>query len=204
MFKLQIFSLTEYDKCIYLDADMIVQKNIDHLFERPSLSAVAAGRCIFPQWTKLNSGLLVFKPDLNVYDEIIKNIEPTIEEKQANEQGFGDQDILHRVFKSWENHPERQLDERYNAMIFCLKDVLEAYNLSSINDLYVLHYATEPKLWKMSCFECVIDLAKDLIRKRNLTFRAKIRWYIQFGRTYFCLSKEARQETKVTKRNRGM
>ena len=41
--KLQIFGLTQFEKLVFLDADMLVCTNIDDLFERPHLSAVNAG-----------------------------------------------------------------------------------------------------------------------------------------------------------------
>eukprot|EP00960_Hanusia_phi_P012343 360423-Hanusia_phi.AAC.1 len=37
--KLHVFGLIEFDKVVYLDADMLVLRNIDHLFQYPSLSA---------------------------------------------------------------------------------------------------------------------------------------------------------------------
>ena len=38
--KLSVFTLTEYAKIVYLDADMLVLKNIDYLFRYPHGSAV--------------------------------------------------------------------------------------------------------------------------------------------------------------------
>ena len=41
--KLRMFELYEFDKLVYIDADMLVSDNIDMLFEKPHMSAVIAG-----------------------------------------------------------------------------------------------------------------------------------------------------------------
>jgi alpha-N-acetylglucosamine transferase len=37
--KLRIFDLDAFDKVVFLDADTIVLRNVDELFERPALAA---------------------------------------------------------------------------------------------------------------------------------------------------------------------
>lgn len=61
-----MFELTEYDKVIYLDSDMVVKQSIKRLFDLPHLSAVPDGE----QFTGLtddrpgfNSGMIVFVPE---------------------------------------------------------------------------------------------------------------------------------------------
>mgnify|MGYP000040169477 CR=1 FL=1 len=71
-FKLRIFGLTQFDKLIYLDSDMIVAANIDYLFDKPHMSAVAAGRGFNPTWRQLNSGLMVIEPDRQMMDDLLK------------------------------------------------------------------------------------------------------------------------------------
>lgn len=41
--KLQVFDLIEYKKVVFLDSDMYVVKNMDHLFEKPHMSSVLCG-----------------------------------------------------------------------------------------------------------------------------------------------------------------
>ena len=45
--KLQIWGLTQFEKLVFLDSDMMVVRNIDHLFDREPFSAVAAD-CSYP------------------------------------------------------------------------------------------------------------------------------------------------------------
>ena len=51
--KLRIWQLTEYDKVIFIDADLIVLKNLDKFFSYPQLSAVGNDKYMF------NSGLIL-------------------------------------------------------------------------------------------------------------------------------------------------
>ena len=55
--------MTEYDKCVFLDADTLVIKNSDELFDKEEFSAAPdAG------WPDcFNSGVFVFRPNLNTF-----------------------------------------------------------------------------------------------------------------------------------------
>ncbi|CAH8454455.1 unnamed protein product [Schistosoma mattheei] len=56
--KLHCWRLTQYTKAVFMDADTMVLKNIDDLFEREELSAAPD-----PGWPDcFNSGVFVFKP----------------------------------------------------------------------------------------------------------------------------------------------
>lgn len=65
--KLHCWALTEYDKCVFLDADTLVVRNSDDLFQRQELSAAPdAG------WPDcFNSGVFVFQPSLDTYGKLI-------------------------------------------------------------------------------------------------------------------------------------
>ena len=64
---LNTFSLIEYEKLVYLDLDLLINKNIDELFEYPEIAMVKNSHNEF-----FNTGVIVIKPDLKLYDEIIK------------------------------------------------------------------------------------------------------------------------------------
>ena len=56
--KINAWTLTQYSKCVYLDADTLVMQNIDELFDREELSAspdIGWPDCF-------NSGVFVFQP----------------------------------------------------------------------------------------------------------------------------------------------
>lgn len=56
--KLHAWRLEQYSKCVFLDADTLVIRNVDELFEREELSAASD-----VGWPDLfNSGVFVFTP----------------------------------------------------------------------------------------------------------------------------------------------
>lgn len=65
--KLNCWLLTQFSKCVFLDADCLVLKNIDDLFEREELSAAPdAG------WPDcFNSGVFVFRPSKETYRRLM-------------------------------------------------------------------------------------------------------------------------------------
>ncbi|MBN3320548.1 GLYG2 protein, partial [Atractosteus spatula] len=89
--KLQCWTLTQYTKCVFLDADTLVLCNVDELFDREELSAAPD-----PGWPDcFNSGVFVFRPSLETYNQLLLF---------AMENGSfdgGDQGILNSFFGDW-------------------------------------------------------------------------------------------------------
>ncbi|MBQ8628670.1 MAG: hypothetical protein IJ421_04250 [Prevotella sp.] len=69
--KLLLWGMTMYEKIVFLDSDMIVLKNIDELFECQDMSAVQAGRFLYPDWVRLNSGCVVFSPSKTIFNRLL-------------------------------------------------------------------------------------------------------------------------------------
>ena len=65
--KLQAWRLTQYKKCVFLDADTLVLSNVDELFQREEFSA--APDVGWPDC--FNSGVFVFCPSMETYDSLI-------------------------------------------------------------------------------------------------------------------------------------
>ncbi|KAL5566093.1 hypothetical protein UlMin_029257 [Ulmus minor] len=93
--KLRIWELIEYDKIIFVDSDLIILNNIDHLFVHPQLSASANDKVLF------NSGLMVIEPS--------KCLFKCLTEKMAHLASYngGDQGFLNEVFTWWHRLPKR-------------------------------------------------------------------------------------------------
>ena len=72
--KFEAFKMTEYDKIILVDADIMIKKNLDHLFEYPHLTSALDGEYfnVWPDSPRFNAGLMVIKPDVDEYEKIIK------------------------------------------------------------------------------------------------------------------------------------
>lgn len=92
-FKFRLFELTEFEKLIYLDADMLVLHNIDELFEETPLAVCKDGY----QFTGYkqdencgcNSGLMVIKPDVKLFRKLLDELP-----RAVNSGISGDQNIL--------------------------------------------------------------------------------------------------------------
>lgn len=66
--KIHVWKLTQFSKCVFLDADTLVLKNIDDLFGRPAFAA--APDIGWPDC--FNSGVFVFCPSDSIYNDLLK------------------------------------------------------------------------------------------------------------------------------------
>lgn len=89
--KLHCWTLTQYQKCVFLDADMLAVQNPDDLFSHPELTAV----CDVGWPDCFNSGMFVFVPSQDTYGHLLK-----ASETQGSFDG-GDQGILNTFFSTW-------------------------------------------------------------------------------------------------------
>ncbi len=66
--KLAIFNMTEFDRVVFVDADSLVLRNIDHLASATPFAASSTFVCCNPQLSPayINGGLWVAKPDVAV------------------------------------------------------------------------------------------------------------------------------------------
>ena len=95
-FKLNIFSLDTYSKLVYVDLDMLINDCLDELFEKNAISAVDDGDFMLLDYNKgMNSGLMVFTPNVDDYRKLINNIVETGKERHY----LGDQGIIQNTFK---------------------------------------------------------------------------------------------------------
>ena len=108
--KLKIFTLTQFDKCLYVDSDMLILENIDDVFEKPMFTAVE-DLCTSSLQNKMkylngmtsfNGGFFVFVPSMEYYDYLIQTVQslppldPQIYRKNDKGiySGWHDQSIL--------------------------------------------------------------------------------------------------------------
>ena len=152
--KLLIFELTLYEKIVFLDSDMMVLRNLDHLFERSHMSAVVADRLIpgHEHWVGLNSGLMVIEPESGLAGSILSRAS-VLEDK---EECFGDQDLLHAHYPDWPERSELHLDQKYNVFFPSVETYVNRYgynvNWTSPDDktIAVLHFIGPKKPWSLS------------------------------------------------------
>uniref|UniRef100_UPI0037E9C09A glycogenin-2 n=1 Tax=Semicossyphus pulcher TaxID=241346 RepID=UPI0037E9C09A len=89
--KIHCWTLTQYSKCVFLDADTLVLCNVDDLFDRDELSAAPD-----PGWPDcFNSGVFVFRPSLQTHAALLEHA------LQHGSFDGGDQGLLNSFFSSW-------------------------------------------------------------------------------------------------------
>lgn len=93
--KFRLWQLTEYDKIIFIDADLLILRNIDFLFEMPEISATGNNATLF------NSGVMVVEPSNCTFKLLMEHIND-IESYNGGDQGY-----LNEVYTWWHRIPKR-------------------------------------------------------------------------------------------------
>jgi glycogenin glucosyltransferase len=114
--KLHLFGLTQFSKLVYLDSDMMILSNIDELFGKPHMSAVAAGQLLNPGWNRMNSGLMVLEPQAGLPARIGETLDNALREAAADRRDvLGDQDLINAFYPDWPASGSLQLHQGYNV-----------------------------------------------------------------------------------------
>jgi len=135
--KLHCWNLTKYSKCVFLDADTLVVRHCDELFDKGELSAAPdAG------WPDcFNSGVFVFRPSVNTFKALMA---------LANEQGSfdgGDQGLLNMFFRDWMTKDiGKHLSFLYNMCATATYTYLPAYKYFG-RDVKIVHFIGASKPW---------------------------------------------------------
>ncbi|MFH0804096.1 MAG: glycosyltransferase [Candidatus Zambryskibacteria bacterium] len=180
--KLNVFDQTQYDKVVYLDADMLILRNIDELFKYSHMSAVIAGGMLPGKSTHrhLNSGMFVLEPSHELFEDMtskIGKIEKLESGGSTDKPRHGsDQDFLNAYYPDWPNKKELQLDHKYNIIHYLLDEYNKSFGYS-IEDgpkpISILHYASYLKPWNIS------EKTKEELRSdpnKTLEFKAMQIW----------------------------
>ncbi|XP_020588059.1 UDP-glucuronate:xylan alpha-glucuronosyltransferase 1-like [Phalaenopsis equestris] len=91
--KFRLWQLIEYDKVIFIDADLLVLRNIDFLFTMPEISASGNNGTLF------NSGVMVIEPSICTFKLLMENI------NEIKSYNGGDQGYLNEIFTWWHRIP---------------------------------------------------------------------------------------------------
>ncbi|KAF7657477.1 hypothetical protein LDENG_00026460 [Lucifuga dentata] len=135
--KLHCWTLTHYNKCVFMDADTLVLSNIDELFEREELSAAPD-----PGWPDcFNSGVFIFRPSNETHEELL-----TFCAENGSFDG-GDQGILNSFFNTWATEDiSKHLPFIYNLSSIALYSYLPAFKQYG-QDAKVVHFLGKVKPW---------------------------------------------------------
>ncbi|CAI7890398.1 unnamed protein product, partial [Closterium sp. NIES-53] len=147
--KLRLWQLTEYAKVVFVDADILVLRNMDHLFEYPELSARSNSRRFF------NSGVMVIEPSQCTFELMMENTE-LIQSYNGGDQGF-----VNDVFYWWHRLPKSINTLKYMNADDGPKRQLETETLDSLiasdpPTIHALHFLGK-KPWRCyRDFDCNI------------------------------------------------
>ncbi|XP_073153494.1 UDP-glucuronate:xylan alpha-glucuronosyltransferase 1 isoform X2 [Henckelia pumila] len=92
--KFRLWQLTDYEKIIFIDADLILLRNIDFLFEMPEISATGNNGTLF------NSGVMVIEPSNSTFQLLMDHI------NEIESYNGGDQGYLNEIFTWWHRIPK--------------------------------------------------------------------------------------------------
>uniref|UniRef100_A0A914YXH1 glycogenin glucosyltransferase n=1 Tax=Panagrolaimus superbus TaxID=310955 RepID=A0A914YXH1_9BILA len=135
--KLHCWRLTQYEKCVFLDADTLIIQNCDELFERPEFAAA-------PDigWPDLfNSGVFVFVPSNETYQKLVEF------GTQHGTFDGGDQGLLNLYFSNWrEMDASHRLPFIYNVTSGSIYSYKAAYQLFG-GKVKIVHFLGTVKPW---------------------------------------------------------
>lgn len=98
--KLRLWQLTEYRTVVFLDADVIVLKNIDKLFDYPQFSAAPNVYESLADFHRLNSGVFVAKPSAETFENMLVALDQPEAFWRRTDQTF-----LESFFPDWHGLP---------------------------------------------------------------------------------------------------
>ncbi|XP_014604133.1 PREDICTED: glycogenin-1 isoform X2 [Polistes canadensis] len=135
--KLHCWRLTQYEKCVFVDADTLVVRNCDELFEREELSA--AHDIGWPDC--FNSGVFVFRPSQQTFASI------TAFAAAKGSFDGGDQGLLNMYFHDWARKDiSKHLPFIYNMCSTAAYSYLPAFKQFG-EDVRIIHFIGITKPW---------------------------------------------------------
>ncbi|EJT04127.1 glycosyltransferase [Rhizobium sp. CCGE 510] len=132
--KLRLWQLVEYERCVFIDADALVLKNVDRLFLYPEFSAAPNVYENLADFRRMNSGVFVATPSHDTFQHMLKRLDrPDVFWRRT------DQTFLETFFPDWHGLPVY-----FNMLQYVWFTMPELWDWKSIS---ILHYQYE-KPWE--------------------------------------------------------
>ncbi|KAH7849254.1 hypothetical protein Vadar_015286 [Vaccinium darrowii] len=161
--KFRLWQLTDYDKIIFIDADIIILRNLDFLFNFPQISAVGNDNSIF------NSGIMVIEPS-NCTFEFFMNRTNDVVSYNGGDQGF-----LNEVFVWWHRLPRRvNYLKNFWANTSGEANMKNQMFGSDPPKLYSIHYLGLKPWQCYRDYDCNWDIAKQRVYASDVAHQ---RWW---------------------------
>ena len=132
--KLRLWQMTDYNSVVFLDADTLVLRNIETLFDYPQFCAAPNVYESLGDFHRMNSGIFTARPSLQTYDSMLTQLDqPDVFWRRT------DQTFLEHYFPDWHGLPVT-----YNMLQYVWFNMPQLWRWSSVK---VLHYQYE-KPWQ--------------------------------------------------------
>lgn len=186
--KIQSWKLTQFSKCVFMDADTLVVDNVDDLFEREEMSATAD-----IGWPDcFNSGVFVFQPNLETYESLLK-----LAEEEGSFDG-GDQGLLNAYFSDWSvSDSSRRLPFVYNMAANVTYSYLPAFKRFGQN-VKVCHFLGALKPWHHD-YDPATGKVKPVGGNYHVTLFLQVWWNIYRSEVFPNLSPKQQQAVGSTR-----
>lgn len=166
--KFKIFSLTQFDKIVFLDADIMICQNIDKLFKMTKGTAALDGEYfgLWQDWPHFNAGCMVIEPSEEEYNKIL-NFANNLED--LPDYIVADQEILNLYYKDWPKQKHLHLDKYYNVFA---PYILEQHVEDLKKNVKFIHYVGRKpwQFWMRSPNDIYTEdfyiMGKEIVEKR--------------------------------------
>lgn len=198
--KMQMFNLIQYDKIIMMDTDMLVLKNMDHLFKL-NPPAASSSRITLKHGQKINkdliikngkivgrinAGLMLLKPDKETFNFICQDIMKTKDIDMKHEQ-----DYLSVFYAGQWTY----IFFLYNYEVGrSLKNIKYKFKTS---DIYNLHYSSRYKPWDFLDKDFYNNFKKELKLDRDRIIEHYDLWLNVYEHVYEKFKKNGIDINKV-------
>ncbi|KAL5992794.1 hypothetical protein ACLOJK_013713 [Asimina triloba] len=127
--KFRLWQLVDYDRIIFIDADIVVLRNLDILFNFPQMSAAGNDGMIF------NSGIMVLEPSNRTFQHMMDQRDEVVS------YNGGDQGFLNEIFVWWHRLPRRvNFLKNFWSNTSAEKSMKNQLFGSDPPELYTIHY----------------------------------------------------------------
>ncbi|MFB2553439.1 glycosyltransferase [Ensifer soli] len=157
--KLRLWQLTDYERCIFIDADALVLKPVDRFFDYPEFSAAPNVYQSLADFHRLNSGVFVAAPSLSTFEAMLDRLDAPGAFWPRTDQAF-----LQAFFPDWHGLPVTM-----NMLQYVWFNLPDLWDWQAI---HILHYQYE-KPWekdhpRAKALKPLIDLWHDVLHGRPI------------------------------------
>jgi len=143
--KLRAFTFTEYGRLVFLDSDMMIMRDVSEMVTFPDFSTAPGQSIPCETHHGINGGVLIFRPNLSIYDELLEFSKmPNRAWKQAEQELLG-----YFYYKNY-GHNFHLISGLYNISLrscMCLNPVVLS------DHVRIIHFYSGRKPWDHSIEE---------------------------------------------------